>query len=300
MANTTYNLSKAVSLTQYQKPFINGTELVTFDWKQFTTVKRTTNMTEQTYGYWGLGSPAQVNEQQPYVYYDMGELDATTWTMVKWGYGTRFSYEIIKYNRHLPDLLKESATRMGKGHSYLRDSRVARWFNRVATDTAYDSVAFAGTHTLADGTSFDNNLTAASMSFDSLWTMLDFHLYQAYNQSGQLFVSKPKWLVMHPALMKTFEKIYRSPYESDQADWNANTIKALWNITPVYNPLASSTTAYTLLTEDFKDDFLFWEVEAPQTFEDTDFDVDSVKIKSRQIFTLGARDFVHLVYNPGA
>jgi len=257
-------------------------------------------MTEQTYSYWGLGNPSQVNEQQPYLYYDMGENEATTWTMVKWGYGSRFSYEVIKYNRHLPDLLKESATRMGKGHSYLRDSRVARWFNRLTTDTAYDSVAFCGTHTLAEGTSFDNDITAASLNFDSLWSSVDFHLYQAYNHSGQLFVSRPKWLVTHPANMKTVEKIFRSPWEADQADYNPNTLKALWNITPVYCPFLSSTTQFTLLTEDFKDDFIFFTVEEPQTFEDTDFDSDSVKIKSRQIFNLGAKDFLHLVNNPGA
>lgn len=300
MANTNH-FAKSVSLVDYQPAFITGTKLQTWNWQQFCTMKNTDRLTEQVFSYTGLGLPRQTGEQNPFYFDEMHELGTTTFTNVKWTLSTRFSYELLKYDKHIRDLAKKAGQRMGEAHAYLRDYRVAYLFNQAFSSTyitGYDSVELCGSHTLDDGTSYDNDLTAASLDFDNLWSMIDHFSTSTYNHKGLLINPKPKWLVTNPINRKTVEKILESSAEPDTLS-NKNTVGNK-GIVPVYCPHLTSTTAYFLLGEEFRDDLIFWNVESPRYVDEDDNTIHGTNFFSWSIFSVGWREYINIVGNPGA
>lgn len=301
MSNTTYSFAKAVSLTDYFENFITGKELYTWDWKQLVTTKKMNRMTEQVFSWYGMPTPIQVGQFEPVTYYDMGELAATTFTAYKYGIATSFSYELLKYDWQIKDLMGKAGKSMGQGHAYLRDRLVADQFNNITTYTAFDGTAICGTHTMTGGQSVDNDLTAASLDFDNLWGSINFFNTAMYNHSGQRITAKPKYVVTNPVNQKILEKILAASGEPDTSDLNnPNTIKSLYDLKAVYCPHLSSTTQYLVLSEDFPMDFYFMVVDEPKFEEESDFDRHGMKLKSWQIFALGIKDFVNVVNNAGA
>jgi len=300
MANTNH-FAKSVSLVDYQPAFITGSNLQTWDWQAFTTIKQTDRLTEQVFSYTGLGLPRQTNQQNPFYFDEMYELGATTFTNVKYTLSTRFSYELLKYDKHVRDLAKKAGSQMGKSHAYLRDTKVAYIFNQAFSSTyisMYDSAALLATHTLNDGTSYDNALTAASLSFDNLWAMIDHFSTSTYNHKGLLINPKAKWLVTNPTNRQEVEKILESSAEPDTLA-NKNSL-ANKQITPIYCPHLSSTTAYFLLAEDFKDDLWFFNVESPRYIDEDDNTIHGTNFFSWQIFSVLPKEFINIVGNPGA
>jgi phage major head subunit gpT-like protein len=303
MANTSYAFSKALSLTDYFDTFTNGINYATWDWKAFTQVKSTKRATEQAFGYYGMPIPRQWNELDTAHYADMGELDATTWTMVKYGVFSVFSFELLTFDQHIKDLLGKAGKDMGRKQGYLRDTLVANFFASIASTTCYDGSYYAATHTMKDGTSVDNDLTAASLSFDNLWSSWNYFYNSMYDHTGTRIIATPKWLITHPQNRKTVEKIFGSDREPDSGADNINNANTLKNkgIVPVYCPFLTSTTQYVMLAEEFADDFIMWEVVSPRFDTEDDFDLHGTKIRSWQmISTPKAKDFLNLVNNPGA
>ena len=301
MANT-YSFQKAVSLVDYQPAFITGTKLQNWGWQAFTTIKQTDRLTEQVFSYTGLGLPRQTGQQNPFYFDEMHELGATTFTNVKWTLSTRFSYELIKYDKHVRDLMKKAGQRMGEAHAYRRDLSVAAIFNNAfdSTYAMYDSVELCGSHTLDDGTTLDNDLTPASLDFDNLWTMINHFATSTYNHKGLLIQPKAKWLVTNPINRKLVEKILDADGEPDTVNLNNPNSLANKQITPIYCPFLTSTTAFFLLGEEAKDDFLFWNVESPRFDEEDDKSVHGTNLFSWQIYSCGPREFIQVVGNPGA
>lgn len=301
MANTTYSFAKAVSLTDYFENFVTGKDLYTWAWDKLVTKKKMNRMTEQVFSWYGMPTPIQVGQFEPVTYYDMGELAATTFTAAKYGIASSFSYELLKYDWQIKDLMGKAGASMGKGHAYLRDRLVAEQFNDITTNTAFDSTAICGTHTMTGGQSVDNDLTAASLDFDNLWSSINYFNTAMYNHSSQRITAKPKYVLTNPVNQKILEKILNASGEPDTMDTNnPNTIKNLYELQAVYCPHLSSTTQYVVMSEDFPGDFYFMEVDAPKFEEESDFDRHGLKIKSWQIFALGIKDFVNVVNNAGA
>ena len=299
MPATTNQFAKAISLVDYQPAFISGADTVSWDWKKLATLKTTNRKTEQVFSWAGLPIPAQTNELQPIYYADMAELPATTFTMTKYSLATSFSYELLKYDQHVRDLMAKAGKQMGNAHSYLKDVVIANIFNNATTATVYDSVALCGTHTTRSGDSVDNALAAASLSFDNLWSQIDYFSTALVNHSGMKFTSKPKYLVLNPIQAKTVEKILETDREPDQGDWNKNTLLKR-GIQPLYCPHLTSTTEYFLVGENFADDLWVFTVEEPQFDMEDDFDRMGTKYRSYQIFGAGVKDYFEIVENPGA
>src|SRR3989304_1589783 len=133
---TTYTFPKALSLVDYQEPFVTGAQLYSWDWARLVTKKTTNRLTEQVFSYGGLPLPRATGEQEPVYIADMSEHGATTFTMVKYTLATRFSYEVLKYDQHIRDLMGKAGKDMGKSHAQAQDSVVAQAFNR-ATNASY-------------------------------------------------------------------------------------------------------------------------------------------------------------------
>jgi len=308
MANTTYSFSRSISLVDYQEPFITGSTLYSWDWKQVVTEKKTNRLTEQVFSYAGLPLPRVTSEYQPIYYADMAELGTTTFTSVKYSLATRFSYELLKYDWHIRDLMGKAGSQMGKSHAQAKDTVIAQVFNRLTSATLlpmHDALAAATTHTMADGTTTVLNLlTAASLSYDNLWSMINYFSTAMYDQAGRRIVATPKFIVTHPQNEKSLEKILQTSWdqnwEPDNADRNPNIIKLRRNLKAIYCPFLTSTTQYTLLADVFPEDLWVFNVEAPQFDQEDDFDIHGSKIKSWQIFSVGLKEFLNLCHNAGA
>jgi hypothetical protein len=303
MAITTFALAKSIALTQYMKPFRSDSKLQTWAWDKISTRKGTKKATEQVYSTAGYPSARQTKEMETIYYADMAELDATTFTVNKYTLGTMFSHEVIEDNLHLPDLMKDAGSSMGSSHSFLRDQVMAAIFNRAfnaTTQPMYDGVALCGSHTLQSSDSFSNELTAADITYDSLWSAVNSFQTSITAHSGLYLFDVPKWLVYHPSKEKQVKKILETTNgEPDTADNNKNTLRD-YNIVPIPCRFLSTSTNWFLLGSRFKNDLLFLSREKVKTDMDDDFDRMAVKIRTYQRFATGVREFLYLFGNQGA
>jgi hypothetical protein len=281
--------------------FRQKNDLYSFDWGKVSTSKSTNRATEQVFSYAGLPVARKTNELEPIYYADMAELAATTFTVAKYTLSTMFSHELLKDNQHLPDLMKEAGATAGESQSYIRDQVVAAIFNRAfnSSYTMYDGVELCGSHTMNDGTTYDNDLTPASITFDNVWSMINHFETAPYSHSGLMLTDTPEYLIYHPSKEKEVQAILQSTQEPGTADNDKNTIQN-YNLKPLSCRHLSTTTNWFIAGSKFKNDFLFFNREAVQTDTDDDFDRMAVKFRSFQRFAVGVRDFLWLVGNPGA
>jgi len=303
MALTTFAMAKSIALTQYMKPFRNDSKLQTWAWDKIFTKKGTKKATEQVYGTAGYPVARQTKEMETIYYADMAELDATTFTVNKYTLGTMFSHELIKDNLRHPDLMKDAGSAMGSSHAFLRDQVTAAIFNRAFNSTTqpmYDSVALCGTHTLKSGDSFVNELTAATLSYDSVWSAVNSFQTSITAHSGLYLFDVPKFLLYHPSKEREVKKILETTNgEPDTADNNKNTLRD-YNLVPISCRFLSTSTNWFLMGSRFKNDLLYLSREKLQNDMDDDFDRMAVKIRSYQRFATGVRDFLYIFGNQGA
>lgn len=302
MAFTTYAAAKAVSITDYMPAFRQKNDLQLWAWEQLYTRKKTNRATEQVFSYAGLPVARKTGELEPIYYADMAELGATTFTVNKFTLATMFSYEVINDNIHLPSLMKEAGQSAGESQSYIRAQAAASIFNRAfnASYTGYDSAALCATHTMNDGTSYDNALTAASLSFDNIWLGINHFETTPVSHSGLYLKDKVKWLLYHPSKEKEVRALLRTTQgQPGTADNDYNSIRD-YNLVPVSCRFLSTSTNWFLLGGKAKQDLLWFDRDKVKTDEDDDFDRMAVKFRSFQRFALGFRDFLWIVGNPGA
>ena len=300
MANTTYSFAKSVALTDYMPAFRQSKEQVTWDWAKIVTKKKTSRATEQVFSYTGLPAANQTGELEPIYYADMAELAATTFTVTKKTIATMMSHEFIQDAYHLPDMMKEAGQAAGESHSYIRDLAVANILSGAfATTTTYDGSYLCSTHTMKNGGSYDNALTAASITFDNVWSAINHFETAPVTHQGLYLQDKPEYLVYHPSKEKEVRAILKSDLQPGTADNDKNTIQD-YNLKPLPCRFLTTTTNWFIIGSRFKNDFLFFEREAVKTAMEDDFDRMGIKFRAYQRFAVGVRDFLWIVGNPGA
>jgi len=300
MANTTYSFAKSVALTDYMPPFRQAKEQATWPWEKIVTKKSTSRATEQVFSYTGLPAAAQTKELEPIYYADMAELAATTFTVTKKTLATMMSHEFIKDSWHLPDMMKEAGTAAGESHAFIRDQAVAAILSGAfASTTTYDSSYLCSTHTMKNGDSYDNALTAASITFDNVWAAINHFETAPISHQGLYLQDKPEFLIYHPSKEKEVQAILKSSLEPGTGDNDKNTIQA-YSLKPIPCRFLTTTTHWFIAGSRFKNDFIFLEREGVKTAMEDDFDRMGVKFRSYQRFAVGVRDFLWLVGNPGA
>lgn len=301
MSNTTYNHVKAVSLTDYLPAFMEGTGKVTWDWASIATKKTTNRLTEQIFGVAGMGLPRQKGQLAPYFTDSMSELDPTTFTVVKYGIKSMFSYELLKFDHHVGDFLGRAGKEMGENFSYLRDLVVAQIFNRAVTSgyTMFDSAVLATTHTMASGDTLTNLGTPATLSYDNVFEGIKYFYSTLINQKGLKVIDKPEWIMTSPVNMKVLDAILSNTSQPDTMDRNDNGLKK-YGLRAIYNPHMTSTTAYMIGSSKFKDDLMFFDAEPPTYDTEDDKELDGTVFRGKTMFGVGLKDFTHIWYNAGA
>jgi len=301
MANTTYSLAKAVALTDYQPAFCSAEQYQDWNWGQLVTKKTTNRATEQVFSYTGLPVARQTGQLQDVYYASMAELAATTWTISKFTLATLFSYELMEDNQHLPDLMKQAGSAMGESHAFARDVANAALYNRAfnSSYTMYDGVELCGSHTMHDGTAYSNKLTAASISYDSLWLMLNHFETDLISHSGIYLRDKPKFLIYHPSKEKQVRAILESTLEPGTADNDKNTIKS-YGLTPVPCRHLTTSTNWFVAGSRWPSSVWFFTSDSVKRATKDDFDRMGMKIRTHQRFAVGAKEFIYIVGNEGA
>ena len=299
--NNTFAFAKSVALVDYMDPFRQKEKQVTWGHASISSTKSTNRATEQVFSYSGLPAAQQTKELQSIFYADMGEQAATTFTVNKFTLATMFSHEFLKDSWHLPDMMKEAGAAAGESHSFILDQAMAAPLNRAfnSSYTMYDGVELCGEHTMADGTSYDNDLAPASLTFDNVWLAINHFETAPVSHSGIYLADKPDCLVYHPSKEKEVQAILKSALEPGTADNDKNTIQA-YNLKPVPCRFLSTTTNWFITGSRFKNDFLRIVREPVNTATEDDFDRMGMKFRSYQRFAVGVRDFLWIVGNPGA
>jgi hypothetical protein len=281
--------------------FRQKNELQLWDWEKLYTRKPTTRATEQVFSYAGLPVARRTGEMEPILYADIAELAATTFTVRKYTLATMFSHEVLQDNQHLPELMREAGACAGESQSYIRAQSAAQVFNNAFdTDTGYDGSFLCSTHTMNDGTSYDNALTAASLTFDNLWLAINHFETTPYSHSGLYLKDKPEFLVYHPSKEKEVQALLQTTQgEPGTADNDKNTIRN-YNLKPVSCRFLDTSTYWFVLGSRAKRDLCWLDREKVKTATEDDFDLMASKFRSYQRYAYGFRDFLWVVGNPGA
>ena len=257
MPSTSYSLAKALSITDYMPAFRQSETLQLWDWQKIFTQKSISRATEQVFSWNGLPVARRTGELEPIYYADISENAATTFTVRKYTLSTMFSHEVLKDNQHLPDLMKEAGSSAGESQSYIRAESLASVFNNAFTAGAYvgyDGSALCSTHTMKDGGSYDNALTAASLTFDNLWLAINHFETAPVSHSGLYLKDKVKYLLYHPSKEKEVRSLLRTTEgQPGTANNNYNSLRD-YKLEAVPCRFLSSTTAWFILGSKAKKD----------------------------------------------
>lgn len=294
---------RALSQQIYQPAMRKKADKKHWDWEKIFSVKSSDSAYEQAFRFTGMGAAVATGELEPAYYAKFRELGTTTWTHNKYTLGSMWSQEFIEDNRNLPEIGGQVGEMVGEGLNYLVDYTVAQHFNRAFNSSyaLYDSVELCGTHTLQKtaATTVSNEMTAASITFDTLWLAINFYEYQLYTHENLPMTSSAKYLLYHPSQEKVVSKILDSTgMEPDTTDNNKDTLKK-YGITPIPCKFLTSTYWFVLSDKVMEDFLFYWRVKQ-ETKEDADFDRDAAKIKSRIRFSSGPADWFSVLGNLGA
>jgi hypothetical protein len=230
----------------------------------------------------------------------MAELAATTFSVTKKTLATMFSHEFINDAWHLPDMMAEAGKAAGESQAFVRDQAVAAILSGAFASTqTYDGSYLCSTHTLKNGSTYDNALAAASITFDNLWLMINHFETAPLSQMGLYLQDVPKYLIYHPSKEKEVRAVLKSSLEPGTANNDKNTVQD-YNLIPIPNRFLTTTTHWFIAGSRFKNDFCFFTREGVKTAMEDDFDRMGVKFRSYQRFAVGVRDFLWIIGNPGA
>ena len=300
MANTTHAFTKDISRQVFQPPFRVAADQYSWPWERLTSVKTSSAATESTFSFNGLGYARPTGELEPFWYADLSENASTTWTHAKYTLGTMFSQELLEDSQYISHI-KEAGEAIGQGQAYIVEYTVATVLNRAfnASYTLWDSAALCATHTMFDGSSWSNSLTAASLYFDTLWSAISHYETTLTTQDGLPITDKPKFLIYHPSQEKNVVKLLKSTAgEPDSGgDNNVNSL-LLYGLVPISCRHLTSTYWFVAGTKFQKDFVFYWRIRK-EVKQEGDFDRDAIKIRSRQRYSVGLRDFTYIVGNAG-
>jgi hypothetical protein len=301
---STLTMARSVSLTDYQPELRKKADKRTWDHEKISTVG-STKRGQEKYPLWGgLPLPVPSGELKPVPFYDIKDLGETPITIGKYLLGTRFSNELIEDAWHLPNLMSEAGKCIGESFGQMYDKLRSYPFDQAFVNTyqkMWDGAAMCTTHTLTDGTTYSNLLTASPPDYDTLWSALIAFNRTRKNHVGLLTAGKAKWIVCGPALEQYFTKILNNSVEPDTLERNDSFIKKNYGLELIVDPFLTSTTAWFILGEDFKENNIWlWrkKMVVDEPFQDKDF--RAVKLAAEMRGGGAVTDYLGILGNAGA
>jgi len=301
MPMNTITFANTVGLTKFEKPMKIEADRKVWDWEKVFTTGRMSAGQIKFYQYTGLGSAQLINELQAVPFENAHELDPITLTAVKFAKGFIVSDELIDDNQQISDFLGSLASSLGISHAHARDYCSASIFtNAFSTSyTGWDSKPLCeDDHTTVHGETIDNEYTATSVAWDSLWDMRKYFMSSLYTEDGTELSDEPKYLVCHPSVMDTVEAILTSPGKYDEADLHANTLRNF--VTPIYCRLLGTSTYYFMLGSKMKEYLQFRQKKDVETKWSDAFENIGKKCRTYQRFAYGFTDYRFVIGSAGA
>lgn len=183
-----------------------------------------------------------------------------------------------------------------------RENVGANVYNRVinATYTGGDGVALGSTaHPTVSGNQSNILSTAADLSEASLED-LTVQIMNATDPKGLKISIRPKALIIPTALTYDAQRILKSMLRSDSANNDTNALRLLGAIPEiVVNNYLTDTDAWFIRT-DVPDGLCWFDREAVEFTNDSDYDTDNIKHKGYMRFVPGWADWRSLYSSSGA
>lgn len=298
---TLESIRKAISNVEFLEAFESAANARSWAWKQIADQRKASGLTESVFGFSMLGEAAVTKPNEPVHRSEIAELPETTFTMFKTTISTTLPHE-AKFARHLKDLAGKVGKSMGRSLSYTRDKMLADVLNYAFDSVAqpmYDGVELCGSHTTRSGIVVETAMPPSSLSYDTVWDSVDHMRVGIYNHAGLLAsVSQRFYLITRDNNAREVEKIIKAKGEPDTA--YTNNPNVLPTITPIYCPFLESDQAFFIVNEDFKDDFLYFELEGPKYLDDKDLKHLGTFYVAWMMYGFGVKDYFNIVGNPGA
>jgi len=192
---------------------------------------------------------AIVGEGENYSFSRPKQGASKTLSVVKYGLGFSISEEAVEDGKF--DMIADAIQKMAKSALETQEISAMNVLNNgFSTELAADGLSVINAaHTLPSGLTFRNTLsTQADLSQSSLDQALTDFETQFVGDSGIVYRSMPKILLVHPSLRRYAMELVGSDLKPDSADNNLNSIKSE-GIRVVSSPHLTDTDAWFLLAD---------------------------------------------------
>lgn len=172
-----------------------------------------------------------------------------TLSVVKYGLGFSISEEAVEDGKF--GMISDALQKMAKSALETQEINAMNVFNNgFTTETAADGLAvFSTAHTLPSGLTFRNRLAVdADLSQSSLDQALTDFETQFVGDSGIIYRSMPKVLLVHPSQRRYAMELIGSDLKADTADNNMNSLKGE-GLRVVSSPHLTDVDAWFLLAD---------------------------------------------------
>jgi hypothetical protein len=299
----TLRIAQGMGYTKYfQEPFFEKAVDKLWDEEAVWTMGTTKHGAEKWYGMAGIPMASTRKEGEAPIIYDPAELGETTLTVQKHFVGIRATRESLMDARNISDLSGKIGTYLGESLSQARSYFLYLWFSRLTNATlqpCHDALAFcSSSHTLSDGSTYDNLFTATANTYDEV--LEDFRLYKwGYRtHAGSYSFDDIATVMIGPSLWPTYQKIFENKAgQPDSMDRNDNFMYGKAKVVVV--PFITSTTQRIYLGKQFKKHaHVLWR-ERMQTDQDADKVTQGVLFLAFQRLGYAVDDFLQVALNPG-
>lgn len=305
MTMITKQFANDVGNNLFKKFFMSDGKEYSWDWPSIYTEENTDQLTVDTISYAGLTGAVATGELVNYSVEGLKELGKISITQTKYTKGSQLSEELVKSDRYIK-FVPQLGKAVGRSLRYTADLQAAAFLNH-AFNTAYhvDPVASSGvalcqSHTLKSGDTVLNELTQASLDFDTFWAAVTHGMVNLKTQSGMPITAEPIALIYHPNNEPMVQKIWNATAEPDGSIANPNTLKTyLSGVKRIPCLHLTTNTNWFVLYRGAKDDILrewFWKEQHRSFPAEGNM---GLNIFGFQMFGDGVVDFIHIAGNQG-
>jgi hypothetical protein len=271
------------------------------DWRQFMTVKKSTQAYEEIAYMSGLGRAMTKYEGQS-IYYDARiQGPSKKWVHTTKGLGLRITEEAIEDD--LYDVMASGSKELGVSMAESINLDAFDMFNSTTKTTADGHVVFHASHHKLDGTTYSNTYTAASTSLDAIQN--DIARYEALTDHRGKHINRVggvNWVLANSGQEWKLYEIFNSIMNPNTANNAINTLKkARASLKYFTSPYITSTTARFYIGD--KDPVrgpIWFSRRSPTFARDGDFETGDSLFKVTARYSVECADPMNIAENAGA
>lgn len=270
---------------------------------KIATVRKSTKAFEKIQGITGLRAAPAKTQGSALEYDDMLQGFQKEFVNITYGLGGTVTMEMWQDDQY--DRINKLPAALARSFRETQEILVADQINSgystaTTPQTTADGVAnFSLSHLLVAGGTFKNTPTTASDLTQSALEQADIDISDYVNDKGYPIQCRPTTLIVPTALKHVAKKILETSYAVGSADNDVNTVKQL-DLKLIINPYLTDPNAWTLLTSEAENGFIYMDRMKPEPDRDNVFDTKNLKFSTVGRFSVGAVDARGFYGSPGA